>query len=341
MACFYNAGPAVGRSLARLAEFDRGAQIVLVDDASTDATESRLREWAVGRREVRVLALEENRGPAAARNAAIGLIDREYVWFVDDDDPEPNALDSFAEAISGKPDLVFARARFRAAGASERWIDGIGEQRTTGRERALRSVLDGDVQGFLWSKLFRRSVLHAETFGRDYPQEDFIGVVDALERSERIVFWPESVYTDVERGGGLAEPGTHAELRVLCRSTRCGCRRGGASGSRAAAHRRLPALVLRAGGGLRSGPAPWLASRGERGDAARPSGAADDPADSGRRPGRSLPSTSGSSACPDRSTPSSCAARSGHTIRSERCGDEPANLRCERCHPDDEHSRRP
>ncbi|AGW40628.1 glycosyltransferase [Leifsonia xyli subsp. cynodontis DSM 46306] len=208
MACFYNAGPAVSRSLARLAEFDRGAQIVLVDDASTDVTASRLREWAAERREVSVLALEENRGPAAARNAAIGLIEREYVWFVDDDDPAPNALDSFAEAISGKPDLVFARARFRAADGSERWIDGIGEQRTTGRERALRSVLDGDVQGFLWSKLFRRSVLHAETFGRDYPQEDFIGVLDALERSERIVFWPESVYTYVEREGSLSRERT-------------------------------------------------------------------------------------------------------------------------------------
>lgn len=199
--CFHNPGDRVERTLSRLAQLEEAAQLILVDDASSDGTVDRLRAWSAQNPRSTVIALAENHGPARARNVAVGHVRSEYVWFVDDDDePAPDALAAFARAIRhGEPHLVFARARFRSADGAERWTDGVDETRVVGRQEALASVLRGDVQGFLWSKLFHRSVLGGEPFGRDYPQEDFFGVVGAIERSTRIALSPASVYTYLEQ----------------------------------------------------------------------------------------------------------------------------------------------
>lgn len=204
--CFHNPGASVEHALDWLGGFTSAAQVLLVDDASADGTADRLRSWSAQYRQSTVIALAENHGPARARNVAVEQVRSEYVWFVDDDDePALDALDVFARAVQDDaPDLVFARARFRSADGVERWTDGVDESRIVGRHEALTRVLKGDVQGFLWSKLFHRSLLVDEPFGRDFPQEDFVGVVGAVERSTRIALTPASVYTYVERTGSVS-----------------------------------------------------------------------------------------------------------------------------------------
>ncbi len=204
--CFHNAGDAVEHALHWLERVGRGAELVLVDDASRDGTLPRLRAWSSRNPHATVVALDENHGPARARNVALGHVRRDYVWFVDDDDePAADALEIFDRLIrAGRPHVVFARARFRSADGAERWVDGVDESGVIDRDQALLRVLRGDVQGFLWSKLFHRSVLGEAPFGAEFPQEDFVGVIGAVERSERIALSPASVYTYVERPGSLS-----------------------------------------------------------------------------------------------------------------------------------------
>lgn len=204
--CFHNARATVERTLAWLETSGRGAEVVLVDDASRDGTAGRLRTWAQHHPGSTVVVLDENHGPARARNAALCHTTRDYVWFIDDDDePAPDALTGFDRIIHEcRPDLVFARARFRSADGAERWVDGVDETGIIDRDHALLRMLRGDVHGFLWSKLFRRAVLDATAFGTEYPQEDFVGIVGAVERSARIALSPRSVYTYIERPGSLS-----------------------------------------------------------------------------------------------------------------------------------------
>lgn len=204
--CFHNAAASVEHALGWLAAFSARAKVILVDDASTDGTADRLRSWSLKNPRSTLIALEENHGPARARNVALERVDTEYVWFVDDDDePAPDALDEFERAIGdAAPHLVFARARFRSADGAERWADGVDETGIVGRHEAFARVLRGEVQGFLWSKVFHRSVLGDEPFARDYPQEDFVGVIGAIERSTRIALSPASVYTYIERPGSVS-----------------------------------------------------------------------------------------------------------------------------------------
>jgi glycosyltransferase involved in cell wall biosynthesis len=76
------------RTIARAVEsavcqrFDGECEVIVVDDGSTDATAQILEHYED---RVRVLT-QENRGPAAARNAGAGLARGEYLAFLDADD---------------------------------------------------------------------------------------------------------------------------------------------------------------------------------------------------------------------------------------------------------------
>jgi len=61
-------------------------EIICIDDASPDASASILSEYAARDARIRVLTFDENRGAAAARNAALEIACGEYVAFVDSDD---------------------------------------------------------------------------------------------------------------------------------------------------------------------------------------------------------------------------------------------------------------
>jgi glycosyltransferase involved in cell wall biosynthesis len=61
-------------------------ELIVVDDGSTDESYARLLRWANRDRGIRVLRNEENRGPAAARNAALWHATGDLVAYLDGDD---------------------------------------------------------------------------------------------------------------------------------------------------------------------------------------------------------------------------------------------------------------
>ena len=94
---FYNAAPWLERCLkSLLAQYLRELEIILVDDASTDAS-PKIAERYTGRYpdRIRYLRQESNMGPGAARNVGLSLARGEYVGFVDADDmAEPEMFSS-------------------------------------------------------------------------------------------------------------------------------------------------------------------------------------------------------------------------------------------------------
>lgn len=79
-------------------------EIIVVDDASTDETQSTCR----GRPDIIYLRMERNVGQARARNAGIVRSTGEYLAFLDDDDLRlPRSLDMQAEILESDKDLGF------------------------------------------------------------------------------------------------------------------------------------------------------------------------------------------------------------------------------------------
>ncbi len=101
------------RLLPRAVESARGAsadaEIIVVDDASTDETAEVCRALPG----IRYLRAERNQGVAGARNLGLLASRGEYINFLDDDDVRlPGTLDEQAEILESAPDagLVYGQA---------------------------------------------------------------------------------------------------------------------------------------------------------------------------------------------------------------------------------------
>lgn len=89
---------------------DKCFSVVLVNDGSTDSSGDIARKYAAAMPELFSLVDQENRGPGAARNAALKLVDSPYVTFLDSDDwwPVRNAeIASRYLQSEPSPDIVF------------------------------------------------------------------------------------------------------------------------------------------------------------------------------------------------------------------------------------------
>src|SRR5688572_19076100 len=80
----YRCGGSIGRAVASvLAQSARPAELIVVDDASDDASPQAIAALGAG---VRAVRLARNQGPAAARNAGWAAATQPYLAFLDADD---------------------------------------------------------------------------------------------------------------------------------------------------------------------------------------------------------------------------------------------------------------
>lgn len=82
----YNAGKKIERAIDSCLQFsDFSVEVVVVNDASTDDTELKLKRYESDHR-VKVISFEKNRGASSARNQGISTAQGEFVLFLDADD---------------------------------------------------------------------------------------------------------------------------------------------------------------------------------------------------------------------------------------------------------------
>jgi GT2 family glycosyltransferase len=103
----YNGERFLASSLrSAVAQRERFAELVLIDDASEDGSLEMVRREFPS---VRIVQLPENRGPAAARNVALKEARTDHVLMIDNDIClAPHCVDRLSAALAARPDAVVA-----------------------------------------------------------------------------------------------------------------------------------------------------------------------------------------------------------------------------------------
>lgn len=153
----YDAARHIGEAIdSALAQTLRPSRIIVVDDASTDATPSVARARGAL---VEVVAHASNRGAAAARNTGVAAATAPYVAFLDADDRwSPDKLERQCAALEASAETMFALCRVR-----EFLSDELDDD-----ERAAFARADTTrVEGWTASALLARRALFAAHGGFD------------------------------------------------------------------------------------------------------------------------------------------------------------------------------
>lgn len=199
-----------------LAQRNVDVEVIIVDDCSTDDSPRIAAEMAKADPRIGFMALETNGGPAAARNAALGIAGGEWIAILDNDDlihpdraarliaeAESSGADMIADNLilfddkAVLPPLAFLEGR-RLDGAQ--WIglvDYLEQTRMHGRAPNL---------GFL-KPLFRREWLNRNGLRYDCDlriAEDDDLVVRALLAGARYRLVPEPLYFYRKHGASIS-----------------------------------------------------------------------------------------------------------------------------------------
>ena|GEM_PF-426264 len=165
----YNESATVDAILEKVLLQPNVAEVIVVDDGSTDGTWQKLQSWPARDPRVRVYRQERNRGKGAAIRRALQEVSAEIVVIQDADlEYDPADWGPMVELIrSGRADVVYG-SRF-APGACARtawWHRGLNRLLTWAANRITGLVLTDEATCY---KMFRREIL----FGLDLQEEGF------------------------------------------------------------------------------------------------------------------------------------------------------------------------
>ena len=182
-------------------------EIILVDDGSTDGTETICDDFLKKDERIRVVH-KENGGLSDARNAGIDVATGEYLVFVDGDDYlEPNAYEMMiAEMQDPEVSLV-------AAGIITEDINGnvnilMNETKAKlSKEEAFANLLGNNrtIAHSSCNKLFRRQLFDQLRYKKGIIYEDMQILPKILDICEKVVLLNVPVYHYIKRSGSITE----------------------------------------------------------------------------------------------------------------------------------------
>ena len=183
-----------------LSQVEDDIEIVIVDDGSTDTTLQCANEFAEKWNDIRVFS-KHNEGVGAARNYLLDKACGEFIWFVDSDDYiAEGALRHILSELNSTIDLL-----------SVSYNGGVF---TPFEGNATEYIQKGYINGYLWTKIIRRSVIedaHIRFDPQRYSQEDWFFLMQVYPLLENIkqITLQAYVYCDDNENSVMRE--AHAE----------------------------------------------------------------------------------------------------------------------------------
>jgi succinoglycan biosynthesis protein ExoU len=222
----YNGERTIGRAVASALREPEVREVVVVDDASTDATSARAAGADDGSGRLAILRHDRNRGPAAARNLALRSSSADLVAVLDADDFVVPGRFARLLAMSDWDMIADNIAFLPESRAAEFAFTELRDFPANGRLMELDTFVAGNIPrhgvmrgelGFL-KPLMRRDFLVRN--GLDYDEglrlgEDFILYCQALAAGARFRLTDQCGYVAVERMHSLSGRHRTADLAAL------------------------------------------------------------------------------------------------------------------------------
>ena len=180
-------------------------ELILINDGGTE-TETAICERYAAMDERIIYRRQENQGLSAARNAGLALYRGEWLMFVDSDDWVHrdfcrNALKAVQD--TGADIAVFDLA-FTLGNSTEGQIlrTALPSGTCTGTE-ALAARLQAGIAGFVWNKIYRRSLWEGVLFpvGENWEDEAVMHIL--LDRAEQVAIIHDVLYYKPLREGSI------------------------------------------------------------------------------------------------------------------------------------------
>ncbi len=226
----HNSAETIGRAVRSALSQPETAEVIVVDDASDDATPETARLASDGDTRLHVEVLPINRGPSAARNVALKNATGTFVCVLDADDWMEDARLGRLLAAAGDDwdfaadDLLLLDAN--SVGRPTPMLALSGRARRVSAKEFVQGNLPGPIRrrremGYL-KPLIRRSFLEEHGPLR-YDEtlrlgEDFILYATALGLGARFVVTPACGYVAVQRPGSLSHIHSAWDLLALARA---------------------------------------------------------------------------------------------------------------------------
>lgn len=179
---------------ALTAQTYRNLEIILVDDASTDASARICAEYAARDSRIRLIRKSVNQGQGAARNDALRIASGSCIGFCDSDDlPDRDMFEKLYSLLTDSGADI-AVCSFRTWRGKRRSGNFSSPQILSPEEAVLQILADDTFGAFSWNKLFRADLLKRTGEFPSFGYEDLAFIPRVCAEAGRIVRTGEDLY---------------------------------------------------------------------------------------------------------------------------------------------------
>lgn len=212
----YNVEATVGRCLHSLTlQSVPDAEIIIVNDGSTDGSMDICKDFAQGRDNVHLLS-QSNQGLGAARNHGVDIANGEWLYFIDSDDElAPDTLAQvLEEGEKSQVDIVEFPYQVVKGGLRDSLVNLIGENGNYDSTTYWLSTMAWR-HTYAWNKLFRAHLFRTVRWAEGVRFEDSFTLPLLLDQARKIRITDLGVYYYYKNEAGLSATATYIHSEQL------------------------------------------------------------------------------------------------------------------------------
>ena len=204
-------------------------EIIVIDDCSSDGSINIINKYKNKYPKIiRVIENSSNQGVSEVRNLGISLARGKYIGFVDGDDFVSKYMYEIMYKFADEYDLDIVACRYKRDKfeiINDNYdFDNINDVYKSidfsekNNIESIRSILDGNMTGFCWDKIYRKSIFienHIK-FPKDRCYEDMTVAISVMSNSNRIININKELYYYRDRQSSAINNLTEKKLNDFC-----------------------------------------------------------------------------------------------------------------------------